>query len=206
MGVTVHGVPGLHSAKPFEAEVGRALEEWLRQRPGDAHLFHDLTNLNGTDGGTIPPMGPLPGNIDHLVLWEGGFLLVAAKACPVGRIEIRKHGAVHFFDDGSFRRVEWLNSLSWFRYFGYVARLCDCRIVGLPMWVIPNHIDGDLSRARCLERGGLICSLNEVANGSLNTFVDDLQRSTAGVPLPWVASGAPLARDVERILPYVFSK
>lgn len=107
MGAVVHGQAGKSLREPdewmwsgtssarrgafFEQRVAQMLHVWLAGRPDTVHVFHDLVGLNNVTGAGLEPRSLGGSNIDHLVLTGSTWLMIDAKGCGAGSLQV--HGA-----------------------------------------------------------------------------------------------------------------
>jgi hypothetical protein len=167
MSVIVHGTAGgsisasgparyggetARRASAFEVSAGAALERWLGDMPGEFHLFHDLTGIRVATRGHGRSLGGA--NIDHVVLSDTGLLVVNAKGCGAGALEVRDGRGVLVRPDGTVRPERWLDLR---RDYSLAAALVrDAELAGLRgriAWVVPDTTDtsrASLRSARCL--------------------------------------------------------
>jgi nuclease-like protein len=206
MGAVVHGRPGRsileHSGLTaaerssarrgafFEKQVARMLHRWLARRSDEVHVFHDLVGLNNVSGAGLKPLSLGGSNIDHLVLTGDGWLMIDAKGCGAGSLQVHDGKGVLMRDDGTSTPQPWMDDRTAYSRAGVPYRLTEGK-GGAAVWVLPRVTTYDhpsFQRARFLSRGGHFYILHdaELADGELD----------AALP----ASGKPAEpRDVERL-------
>lgn len=85
----------------FEQRVAQMLHVWLAGRPAEVHVFHDLVGLNNVTGAGCEPISLGGSNIDHLVLTGSTWLMIDAKGCGAGSLQVRQGKGVLVREDGS---------------------------------------------------------------------------------------------------------
>ncbi|MCP3801995.1 NERD domain-containing protein [Allokutzneria sp. A3M-2-11 16] len=106
MGAVVHGRAGLSLQESaqwacsgtgnarrgafFEQRVAQMLHFWLAGRPDEVHVFHDLIGLNNISGAGVEPISLGGSNIDHIVLTGSEWLMIDAKGCGAGSLQVHQ--------------------------------------------------------------------------------------------------------------------
>lgn len=206
MAVTVYGSPGqsirgagrfrddARRGAFFEGITGRALERWLARRPGDFHLFHDLTGFQSVSGHGYGKMSLGAGNIDHVILGGAAWLMVDAKGTGAGTLTVDDQGhGVLVRPDGSTKPQPWLDSLAFYSAMGVLVRLTGLK--GFPAWLVPDvtTLADELDDARCFSRGGARWNFRDIESGGL---ADDMAAAGLDEPL----SGRPAPSEAVAVL------
>lgn len=208
MGVIIHGCAGRSVMEQsegdaarrsaarrgafFEQRVAQMLHRWLADRTDEVHVFHDLVGLNNISGAGLKPVSLGGSNIDHLVLTGDGWLMIDAKGCGAGSLQVRHGKGVLVREDGSCVSQPWMDERTAYSRAGVPFRLTGGKR-GAGVWVVPEATIYDhpsVHQARFVSCGGCVLHDAEVASGELDALL----------PAP-AASANPL--DVERVERYV---
>lgn len=211
MGAVVHGRAGQSLQEPdgwewsgttnarrgafFEQRVAQVLHHWLAGRPDEVHVFHDLVGLNDVTGAGLKPRSLGGSNIDHLVVTGGDWLMIDAKGCGAGVLQVHQGEGVLVREDGSRSPQPWMDDRKAYSRAGIPFRLTEGK-GGVAVWVVPQATAYDhpsFLTARFLSRkNSRLSVLNdaEVAAGELGAWL----------PVP-AATADP--RDVDRLHSYV---
>lgn len=179
----------------FEQRVAQVLHHWLAGRPDEVHVFHDLVGLNNVIGAGLKPISLGGSNIDHLVVTGGDWLMIDAKGCGAGSLQVHDGKGVLVREDGSRSPQPWMDDRKAYSRAGVPFRLTEGK-GGVAIWVVPQATAYDhpsFPTARFLaHRNARLGVLNdaEVAAGELD----------AELPVP-AAPADP--RDVDRLHSYV---
>lgn len=214
VGAVVHGRPGQSLQEPdewawsgttaarrgafFEQRVAQVLHRWLAARSDEVHVFHDLVGLNNLASVNpkrkLKPVSLGGSNIDHLVLAGDDWLMIDAKGCGAGSLEVHQGKGVLVREDGTRSPQPWMDDHEAYSRAGAPFRLTDKG--GVAVWVVPQTTAFDHTSfltARFLDhKKARLCVLTdaEVDAGALD----------AELPVP-AAPADP--RDVERLHRYV---
>lgn len=214
MGAVVHGRAGQSLQEPdewawsgttnarrgafFEQRVAQVLHQWLAGRRDEVHVFHDLVGLNNivsvNPRSKLKPISLGGSNIDHLVLAEDDWLMIDAKGCGAGSLQVHQGKGVLVREDGSRKPQPWMDDHNALSRAGVPARLTDKG--GIAVWVVPeatSYEHPSFRTARFLDhKKARLCVLidAEVAAGELDDWL----------PVPATPADP---RDVERLHRYV---
>jgi hypothetical protein len=172
--------------------VARALHQWLAGRPDEVHVFHDLVGLNDVSGARLRPVSLGGTSIDHLVLAGSGWLMIDAKGCGAGSLQVRAGKGVLVRGDSAQVPQPWMDDCSAYSRAGVPYRLTEGK-AGIPVWVVPEataYSHPSFRRARFLTRAGCVLNDAEVRAGELD----------ACLPIPADPADP---RDVQRLRAYV---
>ena len=164
----------------FERQVARMLHRWLANRPDDVHVFHDLVGLNDIRGAGLRPLSLGGTNIDHLVLTSDGWLMIDAKGCGAGDLQVHDGKGVLVREDGTRTPQPWMDDRAAYSRAGIPYRLTEGK-PGSAVWVLPRattYGHPSVHKARFLSRGVIyILHDAEVAAGELDTALPPSERS-----------------------------
>jgi len=231
MTAIIHGCAGRSSSEPsdwtrsgtsdarrgafFERLVARAIHSWLAGRPDDVHVFHDLVGLNGVSAirnlahlssRQRKPLSLGTMNIDHLLLAGGTWLLIDAKGCGAGDLQVRARKGLLVQSDGTEVPQPWMNKRANYSQLGVVFRLTEGKSGGAA-WVVPRtttHHSPSIVQARFLADLVQVELPGEHGAWVRVHVQDDAEVRAGGLDelLPIQADSADL-RDVERLQAYV---
>src|SRR5512143_2755257 len=183
MTVVAHGVPGCsltaaarggrdaaRRGSYFERVTGAALHRWLDERPDTCHLFHDVSDLRQVTGAGLPPLRLGGTNIDHVVLSGDGWLLIDAKGCGSGHLQVLNGKGV-LVHDGTVIPQPWMDETKAYARAGALVRLTAGK-PGFLVWVVPDGTEygSSITRARFLAKGGCVLSPSDIVAGVLDEF------------------------------------
>jgi hypothetical protein len=154
----------------FERRVAAAIEHWLGRRADTIHVFHDLTNFHDVKGANLTAVGLGQTNIDHLLLTGRGWVMLDAKGCGAGTLQVDDEGKGILVDTaGNVRPQPWMDDLHSYARAGIAYRLTGGK-TGVPVWVLPEqtHYDESIAEARFAERGATILNIAELAQAALD--------------------------------------
>ena len=153
MSVIVHGQPGsslvtnesrfsprdTRQGAYMERVVGGVLERALADMPGEFHLFNDLAGMNNISGAGLPAMSYGRGNLDHVILGGGGYVIVHTKGTGSGMLVVAgpPPRGLLVRPDGTEKPQPWLDARNAGTYLGLLYRVTG-GLGGWNMWAIPD--------------------------------------------------------------------
>jgi hypothetical protein len=154
----------------FERRVAAAFDQWLSRRLETVHLFHDVRGLQTTNRRTGRRLNLGTNNIDHVMLTGAGWIMADAKGIGRGRLLVEHGRGVLVTPAGTRRPQPWLDDG---RAYSRAGALFDLTgLPGLMVWVLADDVDYSAFATqppRCLQKGGYVVSLTELAAGELET-------------------------------------
>jgi hypothetical protein len=186
MVLTQYGTPGGSLSAPghaygsaarvgafFERRVAAALADWLGRRSEPTWLFHDLSGLRSKSrSGRKLDLGST--NIDHVLLTGTCWVMFDAKGLAPGRLVVEQNMGFLVMPSGEKRPQPWMDDTRAYARAGVLHDLTG--LPGVPIWVVPEHVHvpADLHKTppRILARGGVFCTIDEIATGGLETLPD----------------------------------